>query len=282
MSYDLTAARRFIDLNGRLLERRLAAHHFDVPDPDGVRAALAAYQSSSGLFGHALEPDKRSAAPQPIDQEEALRVLDQIGPQPDELSALCDRLAALTQADGGLPFSHPSVETAPHAPWWSCPDPQPSALNPTAAIAGLMHKHGVQHIWCDRATAFCWDKLAKQDEVEMHSLRSILIFLSHVPDREAARRACQPLLGPVQAELARAEQEDGYRFGPVDFAATPGWASEIFTPEQIARSLDQLEARQQPDGGWSIPWPSISPGVELESRGKVTLAALLSLRAYGR
>lgn len=281
MSYDQSSARAFLTQNARLLERRLAAHHFDAPDPGGVRAALAAY-GTDGLYGYALEPDKRAAAPQPIDQEEALRVLDQITPKQAELTALCDALPALCNADGGLPFSHPTVESAAHAPWWGCPEAQPSALNPTASVAGLLHKHGADHPWLTTATQFCWKKLEHRDEIEMHSLRAILTFLADVPDRETAAATLEALAPVIRAETAQAGEE-GYHFGPLDFAPAPGWiADQLFSPDDIAADLDRLAARQQPDGGWSIPWPSLSPGVELESRGKVTLNALLCLRAYGR
>ena len=49
----------------------------------------------------------------------------------------------------------------------------------------------------------------------------------------------------------------------------------------MQRHLAALAAQQQPDGGWPISWPPISPGVELEWRGWRTILALLTLRAYG-
>ena len=79
MSHLLASAQTFILNNARLLERRLFAYLFANGTKQPVIAALLAYQNEDGGFGNALEPDKRTATSQPIDQEVALRVLDDVG-----------------------------------------------------------------------------------------------------------------------------------------------------------------------------------------------------------
>ena len=70
---------------------------------------------------------------------------------------------------------------------------------------------------------------------------------------------------------------------PLDYAPTPqSWCRRLFSDEVIAEHLAALAARQQPDGGWSITWPPVSPACEVEWRGIVTLGALRTLRAYGQ
>jgi hypothetical protein len=47
-------------------------------------------------------------------------------------------------------------------------------------------------------------------------------------------------------------------------------------------SLDHLAAQQQDDGGWRITWAVWLPPIQYEWSGIVTIAALKTLRAYGR
>ena len=103
MSHYLESAQTFILSNARLLERRLFAFLFRQGNPDHVRTALLAYQNADGGFGNALEPDKRTTSSQPIDQEIALRVLDDIGFDMRIAVQICDFLETITTAEGGVP-----------------------------------------------------------------------------------------------------------------------------------------------------------------------------------
>ncbi|MDE0003079.1 MAG: hypothetical protein OXQ29_10330 [Rhodospirillaceae bacterium] len=68
---------------------------------------------------------------------------------------------------------------------------------------------------------------------------------------------------------------------PLDWAPAPtGFGHRLFTRDQLNEGLTALANAQRDDGGWPIKWPAISPGVELEWRGRVTIDALLTLRAY--
>jgi len=80
----------------------------------------------------------------------------------------------------------PSVRDYPRAPWWETDDRPLASLNPTAAVAGLLHKWKVQHRWRDPATAFCWRKIDEQAEIGGYEMRSVLTFLECVPDRQRA------------------------------------------------------------------------------------------------
>ena len=157
MSQILESAQTFILSNARLLERHLFAFHFRQGNPDPVRSALLAYQNADGGFGNALEPDKRTASSQPIDQEVALGVLDEIGFEAPIALQICDFLETITTAEGGVPFVLPTVRDAPRAEWWNTDlEAPPASINPTASIAWLLHEHGIRHPWLDRATNYCW------------------------------------------------------------------------------------------------------------------------------
>src|SRR5262245_53215702 len=185
----LESAEIFIWNNARLLERHLFSFLFKEGPRQNVSAALSAYQNEDGGFGNALEPDKRTRTSQPVDQEFALRILDEVGFDAAIAERVCDFLMGITTKEGGVPFVLPSVRDAPRADWWNTEDDPPASINPTASIAGLLHKHKFQHPWLDQATAYCWRKIEESQEESDHSLLCAALFLEHVPDRDRAERA---------------------------------------------------------------------------------------------
>jgi len=280
-------ARDFMLRNGRLLERRLFAFHFgDVPAAPAI-AALAAHQNADGGFGAGLEPDKRDPASQPVDVQFALETLDGLGAVAGPMvMRACDWLMTVSTAEGGVPFALPSVNASPHAPWWGVEEAAPPArLNPTAAIAGVLLKHGVAHPWVERASAFCWRQIEAGSTSEFHDLMPTLAFLEHAPDRPRAQAALEGIAKVISAPgvVALDVEATGYVHKPLEWAPAPtSFCRRLFDDAVIEAHLDALAARQQDDGGWPISWAAISPGVELEWRGVVTLQALRCLRAYGR
>jgi hypothetical protein len=282
----LARARDFMLLNARLLERRLFAHQFDGGDAPSVVTALLAYQNPDGGFGNALEPDKRAPPSQPQDAEIALRTLDAVGALSGAIVApLCDWLATVTTAEGGVPYSLPSANDYPHAPWWAVPTSSPPAnLNPTAAILGLLLKHGCDHPWMRGATDFCWRAIEASKSTDFHEIACTVTFLTSSPDRVRGGGLLAGLVDRVAAPGVVAIDPDatGYVQKPLDFAPSPDSPfRRLFSDRVIDRHLAALSERQQPDGGWPLNWDAISPGVEMEYRGRVTLAALTTLQNYG-
>jgi hypothetical protein len=276
-------ARQFFLKDARLLERYLFHHHFEGGSQGAVLRALLAYQTEGGGFAYGLEPDKRSAHPQPIDQEQALRVLADVGPDEAILEQLLRFLPTVTTPEGGLPFVLESVIDAPRAPWWNTdPDP-PAALNPTASVAGLLYRLGVAHPWLEATTAFIWKKLEALGESDPHTLLSVLVFLEEVPERARAEGMLERLADEILRNTALEPEAEGYVHPPYAFAPRPdSLAARLYAPELMARHLDALAETQQADGGLPITWPAVSRGSELEYRSIVTLNALKTLRAYER
>jgi len=284
MSQIVESARMFILNNARLLERHLFAFHFHSGEPALVRTALLAYQNADGGFGNALEPDKRTATSQPVDQEVALQVLDEIGFDTPLAHQICDFLETITTAAGGVPFVLPTVRDAPRAPWWNTEDNEPpSSINPTASIAALLHKHAVQHPWLARATNFCWQQIEETTLTGGHDFLCALPFLEYVPDRARAARAFARVSAQLLTGNFIAYEPDapGYVFTPIQYAPRPQcMVRTLFEEATIQKHLDALIHKQQMDGGWPIAWPAISPACEVEYRGVVTLGALKTLKAY--
>src|SRR5215208_1628832 len=283
MTQLLESAQPFILSNARLLERHLFAYLFQDGDRQKVLTALLAYQNEDGGFGNALEPDKRTSTSQPIDQEFALRVLDDIGFDMPLALQICDFLETITR-DGGVPFVLPTVRDAPRAEWWNPEtDDPPPTINPTASIAGLLHKHHIQHPWLEGATDFCWRQIEHFQDLGSHDLLCILLFLEHVPDRDRAERAFTKISTYLLESglIAYDPQASGYVFMPLVYAPSPdAICRRLFDDLTIQTHLDALARKQQEDGGWPITWNAISPACELEYRGIVTIRALQTLKAY--
>ena len=178
----------------------------------------------------------------------------------------------------------PTVRDAPRAPWWNTEtDDPPASLNPTASIAGLLHKYRFHHPWLDRATAFCWRKLDHLDTITGHDFFCVSLFLEYVPDRARAKQVFDHVSALLLAggHVAFDPQTPGYVFTPLHYAPTPdSICRPLFDDAMIEQHLHALAHRQQSDGGWSIAWPAVSPACELEYRGVETLRVLKILMAY--
>lgn len=282
MSGILESAETFIWKNTRLLERRLFSFIFNGGTRQSVLNALLAYQNEDGGFGNALEPDKRTPTSQPVDQEIALRILDDIGLEMELADRICDFLTSITTEEGGVPFVLPTVRDAPRADWWNTDDDPPASINPTASIAGLLYKHKFQHAWLEKATDYSWRKIEEMQNGSEHDLLCAANFLEHAPDRQRAEKAFQSIGEQIKKVTAYDPDASGYTFKPLTWAPYPdSLCRQLFTDQDIQTHLEALVAAQQPDGGWLISWPPVSPACELEYRGVVTLGSLKTLRAYG-
>jgi hypothetical protein len=277
------AGRAFIQREGRVLEQRLAATIFDGEPATGVVDALRGFQNPDGGFGHGLEPDKRCPASLGIDVETALQAMTAAGTvDQDMVRRACDFLASIATPEGAVALSSPVMEAYPRAVHWSEWTYIPG-FNPTAGLAGLLHRMGVEHPWVDKATAWCWSALDEGLPDDAHAVSEILVFLADVPDRDRA-----DALAPTV--VAHLEKANHYRVDPHDpsYGVTPlhivpaptsRWRS-LFADDLVEGHLDRLERDQQPDGGWAITWEPPSTASTLEYRGIMTLWALRVLAAY--
>jgi hypothetical protein len=166
----------------------------------------------------------------------------------------------------------------------------------TGQITGPLLGAGAEHPWLETAAAFCRDAIERLDQTHPYEAEAAIAFLDGTPDRAWAGRQARRLgelvrdqrivlLDPDHPEEARLAP--GYAAGeyhlPHDYAPRPGSVARgWFTDAEIDRSLRHLADDQQGDGGWPVGWTQWSPTSETEARPGVTLAALLTLRAYDR
>jgi len=294
----IEAAETFIWLNARILDRHRYTYLFKGGDPEAVVAALRPYQNADGGFGNALEPDDRGQASQPTHGATALEILDEVGQfQLPMATRTLDYLASVATPEGGVPVALPSIRLAPRAPWWDVGENDPPAsLLPTAAIVGLMHRHGIQDAWLAAATDFCWRGIMSLSVTHPYEVEYCVKFLDNAPDRSLAGREAErlgQLMRTQRLVLLDPDTPDqppvspGYAPGeyhsPLDYAPSPAsLARRWFSNGEIERNLDLLERAQGADGGWSFNWRAWNPATTIEWRGLVTIRALATLRAYGR
>src|SRR3954470_23528791 len=100
MSADFRTAEKFLQAEGRLLERRLFGALFRDEAPRGVVEVLSGYRNADGGFGHGLEPDKRWPASLTVDFGNAFQALAAIG-SPELLVLACDFLSSVSK-DGAV------------------------------------------------------------------------------------------------------------------------------------------------------------------------------------
>ncbi|MFD5056247.1 hypothetical protein [Streptomyces tendae] len=293
----LARAEHFVWLTARVLEQRLFAYHFRGGDPGPVETALEAYRNEDGGYGHALEPDLRGPVSQPLHTACALRVLDAVGRCGGQRAErVCRYLTSVSTPDGALPVTRASRNGYPAAPFVPVVADPPGELLVTGPVVGLLHRNEVWHAWLFRATDFCWQAAESLVSPHPYEVEAALAFLDAAPDRPRAQAAADRLGRLVREQcLAVLDPDDldscpvppghapGEHHFPHDYARDPrSLARAWFTDDEMARSLDFLAAGQEGDGGWPVRRRRWAPVPALEARGRVTLDALRTLRAYGR
>ncbi|HEY7277506.1 MAG TPA: hypothetical protein VH594_16160 [Trebonia sp.] len=281
---DFDAAANFLAAHARVLDRRVFQRLFSGGAAEPVRDAVAVYRNADGGFGHALEPDCRSAASQPAAVEMAMRIMDLADAWDERLVRdAIDWLATIAPAEGGAAFVQPSVAEGPHAPWWV--PAEGASLIQTGQIAAMLYAHEIAHPWLDGATRVMWSGIEGLTSPNGYEMFGVLAFLEHVPDRQRAEDAFDRV-GPLLLSsglVALDPAAEGETFGPLDFAPLPGSiARRLFDAPTIDAHLDHLAGAQRDDGGWMFNWPSWSPAAEADWRGFITVDALRVLRANGR
>ena len=125
---DFDAAAEFMAGHARVLDRRVFQRLFQGGAPEPFRDAVAAYRNDDGGFGHALEPDLRTATSQPAAVEMALRIMDAADAWDEQLvRAAIDWLTSIAPSEGGATFVLPNPVPGPARPQsWPPPRVIPS------------------------------------------------------------------------------------------------------------------------------------------------------------
>jgi hypothetical protein len=281
----LERAADFIWRNARLLERTIFARAFLNGSSEAVIAALNAYRNPDGGFGNALEADIRAPGSTPLACENALRALHESDIRDRALaSGMCEFLASVAEPDGRVETTLPHIFDYPRAAHWNPPSSGSDSPNPTAGLAGLLHYQGADHEWLRRASEWCWRRL-ERPLGDAHEIATALRFLGYAPERARAGELAIRLATEAPRTKWFLEKAGTSDYGVTPLGLCPTLTSigrAAFSDDLIAAHLDDLASRQQSDGGWPITWQAPGDGAAIEWRGRLTLEALLILRAYGR
>lgn len=282
----LADARDFIYGNARLLDRAAYEVSFEGAPATRLDDALHGYANPDGGYGHALEPDLRTPASQPLHTETALTILQQCGVRrPDIANGCCDFLAAVARADTALPAFLPGALDYPAAPHWQAGFGGEPTLDRTLGMAALLHWHGARHPWLEHAVSQCRFHVAGAAITEAHHLLYAFQFATALLEGVEQSRTLRRLYESLQGAEFYVADTPVTRYGltPLHYATSPEHpAFELFGRERMEQHLDDLQNSQLPDGGWPIRFQPPSEGARIEWRGRWTIEALLVLRGYGR
>ncbi len=279
-------ATHFIWQNARLLERAIFEYHFFDGPAQRVLDVLRAYQNADGGFGHALEPDMRAPDSQPLFTEFALHTLYDCRLRDVQMaSRACDFLARHADLQHGIATRFASSEQYPRASHWHYPGSLQPSFARLTSLVGLANWQGIEHPWLAQAVEVCLNDIATAKYDDAHTLQNAFCLLEGLPWDERTQALYKKLSGelPSAEYLCLETPVTTYGLTPLDFAPRPdAFCRRLFSTAQIEAHLDELQSKQQADGGWPILWSPPGEMAKCEWRAQRTIRALVTLRAYGR
>ncbi len=281
----LERAASFIESHGRALERAQFAYAFADGSAADVHEALAPYRNADGGFGNALEPDVRTELSYPLAVHFAASALRKVGLKADaSWSSICDHLASCATSDGALAYVPKEALESPHAAHWASPFGWEPSLHATAGVIAGLHALELKHPWLTQATEWCLNAIEAGPKWSGHTMQHTLDLLEHAPSSPRVEEAWENVTAQLfdNDYVYMDTPVVSYGVTPIQFAPSPDCRlAKYFENDVLERHIDDLERRQNEDGGWPISWEPPEGG-EPEWRSILTLDSLLTLRAYGR
>jgi hypothetical protein len=298
------SARNYVMTRGRPLDQARFRYHFEAGPPAAVIQALLAFQNGDGGFGHALEPDLRTAASSAIATTTGLaiaREVDAPADAPVVINAIRYLLDSYDQSKQVWPIVPPAVEDAPHAPWWNYAESAATfggfRINPRAVLLGHLY-----HFAAGQQAAASLLELASQslrgdiegiaaEEMGMNDLLALL-ELAEVDQVPPVLR--RPLLDKLRLAAGHVVENDParwqeYTLRPLQVAPSPdALLAPVVDRQAVEANLDYLVDGQAADGSWELAWswdfvdPVAWAQAEQDWKGFLAVSHLRVLAAYGR
>ena len=265
--YDLV--RKWIYRNARPLEFSLWQFLFENGPQDSVIDILMQYQNEDGGFGHALEADNWNPASTPIATHHAIKILSMIGF--DETShpihqGIQKYLSSEKELlNYGWPFTIPSNDDFPHAPWWNYSEDQNEKeyygvtagltayvlkfFSPETPIYQKAQKFAEQMIKCIEENKSYGD-MGLEGVIclveTLHSLGNRDYDFEHLYERLAEK--------VTQAIEHDTEKWKYYGVRPSNFIKTPDSRFYLQNEEIVKKELEYLADTFPKDDVWGITW----------------------------
>ncbi len=256
--------------NARPVDLKVWQHYFEGGPAEAVLAELAFYQNADGGFGHALEPDCWNPASSPYTTLCGARMLLDIGAA-DGSQPLWKGVLRYFDACGympgvGWPFSIPSNDAYPHAPWWTY-SPEANAyesIGLTAEIAGIIFLYGDKDSGLYGkaldAAGMVIGKLRNPGRYGDMGVGGYCALLEAIPKAGLeARLDCaflaEKLAGLVHDTIQRDTAKWAfYGVRPSNYIRTPESPYYQDNADILEAELDYLIDTRPGGGVWPIPW----------------------------
>ena len=251
----------------RPLEQALWRRAFEDGSHEDVLAELLKFQNEDGGFGHGLEPDYTNPASSPIQTWAATTILRSLGlgrhhPVIEKTASyLASSFDPVTRR---WPFTVPSNNDHPHAPWWHHDEDDLVNFNPSAALAGFLVRHTADLRARDCANLVLADALEflvhEQQPIESHELRCFIRLIDDLTALDLDHPFYHEMRERITSEMMKAVCRDpgvwfkDYVTKPSDLVQHPddllGAELKPLVIEEIKTSLQARGA----DALWPVTW----------------------------
>ncbi len=293
-------AQRFLETQGRSVERAIFAYAFGDGGMFDVVQALAEYQNADGGFGHALESDVRTPSSSAVATSIGLGLLRELRlpvDSPQVANVVRYLSSAIDPQEHVWRIIPVDANDHPHAPWWHDEDGSVKqnfggfAVNPRAELVGELwtYAQAVPATWLEDLTERTLTAIESR-ELDPHELICAvkLAETKELPERYKDRLVPRVSERAQQIIARDPEAWKEYNPQPLWFVSSPRSLLADALAGDIPANLDFLIEQQTEAGSWKPNWswgpfyPEAWPQAQLEASSALTLKALRQLQAFGR
>jgi hypothetical protein len=262
----LTAIKKMIYTEGRLLERKLFQYYFENGTKESCIRALIAYQNDDGGFGNGIEPDLLNPSSSGIGAETALYIVDILeNVETDIITNIARWLEKSVNQHGFIPNPPSDLMEYPHQAWWENPDNER-----VLSVSGMLMKFGVKEVSLDNRI----DKFASQiQELSNIEFYSYPLFVYAVYNEGFKNR--EKIVRHYISGFSRFLEENANHyplFSRYWYHAIP------FLPDEIVnKCAEEFINNIQDDGAVINPYPQFPWW-----RPTFTLDGLIILKKFGK
>lgn len=267
MIYDST--KKWIYRNARPLEFALWQFLFENGSQDAVVEMLMQYQNEDGGFGHALEADSWNPASTPVTTNHAVKILSMIGfddiTHPVHKGIQKYLLSEKDLLNYGWPFTVPTNDDYPHAPWWNYSEEQNKReyYGVTAGLTAYVLKyfspektiHQKAQIFAKKMIHFLGDDISYGDM----GLEGMICLVETLDSLGNYEYDFDLLYSKLKEKVTQAIEHDTdkwkyYGVRPSNYIRTPNSKFYLGNEEIVKKELEYLVNTIPQNDVWGITW----------------------------